>query len=214
LSFHLVFFYYKLINNLCEKNKRMNNYYTVKYFKIGKPNGTRTIHVRGVKTFEDLIYDVLLNRISNSLYDIDFSFLMDGHNIVVKRIKAVGVGCEYLIKCKDLMDTKHLTDYRVTIECDDYNSKINLFEQCYDETEYTAPKASIKKYTILAEGDSNHVRRFLFKLNQYKTLAKARKQIPKTTYYRNIKHCIEKGYVVKDKLSEEVSNYFKNEGIG
>jgi hypothetical protein len=189
-----------------------NNYYSIRYHKIGKPNGTRTLTVGGLSTFETLIYRVLLDKISNSIYKTHFDTFMDGNIIFIKRVKAIGTSAEYLIRCNDFRNTKHLVDYKIFIECEEYNTKIDLFEQIYDEYEYTEPQVildKIKKTSIRLQEERNVIKRFLLQLYFNKSLKNARKKMSKATYYRHIKHCIEQGYVVNDKLSKEVLSWIK-----
>ncbi len=72
------------------------------------------------------------------------------------------------------------------------------------DCKFCAAEEKEKKLTKWVQEESTAIRRFLIDLSHAGSLKKLKAKTSKATYYRNLKLCREKGYIVGDKLVRKV----------
>lgn len=181
------------------------NYFRAQYTKVGKPTSTRVGDYR-YPTFEGVLED-LINTFCKSVFKDDYRFWYD-EDILLKRLMETKIVCRYLVSMLDHGTKKTICEYEVEIECLHDSKEIDIMERflTIDESisksvvEQEVKKDKPAKW-IMEEGTA--VKFFLLNLIQENgNLNKLKTKIPKATYYRNLKICKEKGYVVNGKLAK------------
>ena len=101
-------------------------------------------------------------------------------------------------------------NYKVEIEClnppTDEDEQKELFAQ-YQEIgkKYKAPKSEkSRQLTTWLREEGSGIKWFIINLHEAGSLKKLKKEMPKATFYRNLKVCEEKGYIQKGKLVKRV----------
>ena len=141
-------------------------------------------------------------------YNMDYWYSMLGSDIVFTR-KTIGETlCTYTITVrKHGLSSAILNEYIVEIDCRLNSKQIDLFEEY--QSEHLEPIRSLKKEKTkqLAKWlsrETRAVRWFLFQLHEHKELAELKKHMSKATYFRNLKICVDKGYIKDGRLIRKV----------
>lgn len=183
------------------------NRYFISYGKVGKPTSTRKLALSCEKTFEEIIYEPMLNILSNSVYKTDYWYEMEGRYVLFERIRGAGNSCTYRVKLNSLNEKLELlAEYEVDIECLENNTGINLFveEEKSDYWSNWKPRPKLKKLAKWARAERIGIRNFLILLSMEKDIEKLKKFLSRATFFRNKKICEEKGYIKDGKLVRKV----------
>lgn len=190
-----------------ERNKEQN-IYQIAYFKKGKPTGKRKFIFHGNSTFEEILFDCVLNPICNSVYKMDYWYAMLGTNLIITRKSIGGLICIYSIVMKAWKESKPiLCEYEVEINCLFDTKEIDLFEEYRNEPgEIPYPKIVEKSKTLAkwVRAETHGIKHFLIELDRIKELKLLKQKMSKATFYRNLKTCLERGYVKDEKLVRRV----------
>lgn len=183
--------------------------FTVNYWRKGKEQGKRGfIGFFNSTTYERVLFDSVLRDLCESTYSMHYEWFFLNNDIFIKRTKANGVRCEYTVRLFKLGDrSKLLSEYEVEIECLENDGSIDLLLQ---EEEMKEPKRikpqKRKSTTEWFRKETWAIKWFLIYLNDVGSLKALKKsgKISKATYYRNLKVCLEKGYIKNDKLVKRI----------
>lgn len=181
------------------------NYFRAQYTKVGKPTSTRIGDYR-YSTFENVL-ESLLSTFCNSVFKHDYRFWYD-EDILLKRLMETKIVCRYLVSMLDHETKKTICEYEIEIECLHDSKEVDIMEQFLTiEESISKPvvEPKVKKVRpakwIIEEGSA--VRFFLLDLMQEKgNLNNLKTKTPKVTYYRNLKTCKEKGYIINGELAK------------
>jgi hypothetical protein len=185
------------------------NYFVATYAKVGKPTSTRKGRYR-YPTFEDVFQDIL-NTICKSVYKMDWHFMID-EDIVVESLMENKIICHYLVKPLDHNTRIPICEYEIEIECIYDSGEIVIMRQFSTREEPSVQKAvkpekKKKGYTKWVLQETPAIKWFLIQLASKGGDLKLLKSDPymtKATYYRNLKRCEEKGYIINGKLVRKV----------
>lgn len=105
------------------------NLFSIEYRKVGKPTSTRKFTLESPFTYDIILYDDVMDKITLSVYKTELLGVEMEEFIEVERIISNQVMCEYLITLKDLNGSgKILFQYEVEINCLAKQSDIDLTE--------------------------------------------------------------------------------------
>lgn len=189
------------------------NQFKVNYYEISKPTGKRS-YLGVYRTFEEVLFASFgvietIHLQATKGYPYDWMFL--NHSVFVQRTNMNSMICEYDIQIHHPNKWDEVKgNYKVEIECltppVDPEFQNQLFEHNREiGRSYKSPKT--KKYKQLTSwllNENRGVRWFILQLHESGSLKALKKEIPKATYYRNLKVCKEKGYVQNGKLVKRV----------
>jgi len=183
--------------------------FRVNYQKKNKPTGNREFPVFAASTtFEDVLFEFLLSDLCEVNYYTHYWWQMLNEHIFIKRVNVKGLRCEYIIILCDMYHrSKVVAEYQVNIECFENDKSVDIFEQKQnfkDLPNYKLPKDKLPTEWYTKE--SGAIRRFLFSLKELGSLKKLKESefMSKATYHRNLKICIEKGYIKEGKLAKRI----------
>ena len=181
------------------------NTFEVKYEKKGKPTSLRKFKMYGGNNYEDILFDSVLNIICNSLYKMDYFYSFLGNTIFIKRLSANIFRCNYIVECREFRNSsKVIFNYNVEIECLSEVKPEKLLEECRIQFQDDKPKEKKdKNFTKWVLNERRAIRNFLYFWSIEGDLKKSN-CFSKATYYRNLKECIEKGYIKDGKLVRKV----------
>jgi hypothetical protein len=179
--------------------------FRVKYWKKGKPTGSRSYtYYAQSTTFEEVLFGLMLNHICERNYYINYEWFMINEWVFVKRVQANGITCEYVVTLLVWQDRSRIAaEYIVEIEYLENDGTVNILDQKEDlEPMVTETPKKTKLPTDWYKNETRGVRFFLLWLNQEGSLKALKKSnwMSKATYYRNLKICTEKGYIKDGKL--------------
>lgn len=187
------------------------NVFNVRYWKKGKENGVRKyrLHSFCSDTYESVLFEFTLDHLCESSYYWDYEWYMLNENIFVKRIRANSLICEYEVTLLDWSDrSKILANYIVEMECLEPENSDDILKQEKELKPIKLVKPLKEKLpTVWLKNESGAIRRFLYLLKHEGSLKalKGSKYMTKPTFYRNLKVCQEKGYIVDGKLVKRLS---------
>lgn len=184
------------------------------FWEDGKPTGTRSFRVVNYDSYEDILFGCVMNDICMRKYHMDYWWPMLNDHVFINRAHANSHICEYKI---DLYDPwkkdKLIGTFYVEISTLSYAypkgedpTKLLLVEN----NEYKQRKVIEKKppkeehLTNWVKNETTAIRWFLMGLVHAGSLRALKGKMSKATYYRNLKLCREKGYIVGDKLVRKV----------
>lgn len=187
------------------------NQFEVKFWEEDKPTGTRSFPCNNYDSFEEVLFNCVISDLCMRKYDTEYWWPMLGDHVFVQRLHANAHICEYEITLNALSDrTKFLAKFRVEIqtiwyatEHPDYPEILLCEEQDVDKRVDHSKKKE-KHFTKWILEESRAVRMFLLDLHLAGSLRELKKNTNKATYYRNLKICREKGFIVGDKLVRKV----------
>ena len=184
------------------------NVFEIKYWKIGKSTGAIKQGISGLATYEEVLFRYMLNKVSNSIYHMDYWYAMLGEHVFVERKSANSKICVYEVALNDLYKRDlELFKYKVEIECV-YDSKEGDICEEEEDLNYRTPESKDKKeskqFTKWVMNESRAIRWFLWQLDQVKSLELLKEETSKATYYRNLKACKAKGYIKDGQLVRKV----------
>lgn len=104
------------------------NLFSVEYRKVGKPTSTRKSILESPFTYDMILYDDVMDKITMSVYGAELLGFEMEELIDVKRIIANQSMCEYQITLKDYRTRKTVAEYEVEINCLAKKSDIDLTE--------------------------------------------------------------------------------------
>lgn len=185
-----------------------SNQFTAKYYQTNKPKvnrGNDTLYI--LPSFEKVLVSVL-DMLCERVYFHSDWILREG--LIIKPIFCNKLLCEYSVKIPDLKnENKILKDYIIQIECNFDNGIDDVLEPNHDldfirEEKVIGKIEKEKNHTKWYLKESLAIRFFLLLLYQSKNLEELKTKISKATYYRNLKICLEKGYIVDGKLKRKI----------
>lgn len=179
------------------------NKFNVKYCRKNQIMGTQSFPVFAASTTsEEVLFEFVLSDLCESNYHTHYWWQMLNEHIFVKRIKAAGPLCEYQVLLFDIQErSKLVVEYEVEIDCIINDGTVDIFHQEEDLQTPTTKKPKKEKLpTEWFLKESSAIKGFLILLNHYGNLKELKMNTNKATYYRNLKICLDKGYVKNGKL--------------
>lgn len=105
------------------------NLFSVEYRKVGKPTSTRKFTLVSPFTYDIILYEDVMDKITMSVYKAKLLGFEMEEIIDVKRIIANQSMCEYKITLKDInRNGETVAEYEVEINCLTKTSDIDLTE--------------------------------------------------------------------------------------
>ncbi|WP_343633973.1 hypothetical protein [Fluviicola sp.] len=182
------------------------NVFNVRYWKKGKENGVRKYRLHSLcsDTYESVLFEFTLDHLCESSYYWDYEWYMLNEHVFVKRIRANSLICEYEVTLLHWKDrSKIVATYIVEMECLESENSDNILKQEKELKPLKLAKPLKEKLpTVWLKNESGAIRRFLYLLKHEGSLKalKGATYMTKPTFYRNLKVCQEKGYIVDGKL--------------
>ena len=186
------------------------NVFTAKFWDVNKPNGSRSLGTYlDSFNFEDILQRILLEDLCEKVYNHSDRMIIE-NNVIIEKIKINPLICEYSVKFKNLMDDSKITrEFHIRIECVKNFGNSNINEEqipsiYLSNRKIVSKVLKEKKITNWVLNEKSAIKRFLIKVNEVKNLDELKHSMPKATYYRNMKYCKEKGYIINGKLTRKV----------
>lgn len=184
--------------------------FKVSLYEKSKPNGKRSL-LCGSSSYENCLFSFPMDDIHKRATGYHYDWMFLNQSVFVQRTNINLLICEYKIQVYDCFIYGKLKgEFVVEMEClnppQDKQSQELLFEH-YKEIgkKFKVSKTSKSKHlTTWVLNESGAIRVFVIQLQEAGSLKKLKKEIPKATYYRNLKICEEKGYVKDKKLVKRV----------
>lgn len=187
------------------------NVFNVSYWKKGKETGTRKYRLNSLcsDTYESVLFEFTLNHLCESSYYWNYEWYMLNEDVFVKRIRANSLICEYEVILLHWRDrSKILANYIIEMECLESDGSVDILEQEKELKPLKLAKPLKEKLpTAWLKNESGAIRRFLYLLEHEGSLKALRNSVymTKPTFYRNLKICQDKGYIVNGKLVKRLS---------
>ncbi|MCT4589120.1 MAG: hypothetical protein N4A71_14960 [Carboxylicivirga sp.] len=187
--------------------------YQIKYGKAEDPTTTRyeSHSTIDAETYDSIIFDNVLNHLCNKVYDQDYFHEFIGNIVFIEVVKANNLIGEFRIRFLDFDTCEEECVYSVVIEPKfDVDSQYNLAELDEPYAEYPPKKKKVvqdKNSKEIAEWvlqEKGGIKEFLLLLDTMGSLKKMKEFYSRTTLYRHVKYCEEKGYIKDGRLVRQV----------
>ncbi|MFM1946018.1 MAG: hypothetical protein RL207_301 [Bacteroidota bacterium] len=187
--------------------------FNVTYFETSKPTGKRS-YTGIYNAYEDALFTSFgvletIHLQATKGYHYDWMFL--NHSVFVQRTNMNSMICEYDVQIYHPNNEGELKGkYKVEIEClnppKSQEEQKELFRHFNEIGKKYKPskQEKSKQHTTWLINEDRGIRWFIIQLHEARSLKKLKKEIPKATYYRNLKVCEEKGYIQNGKLVKRV----------
>jgi hypothetical protein len=92
--------------------------FTLKFWKKNKRTGTKIFEITNFDTYEDVLFEIVLNQICEFVYGNDYFYLFLNNHIFITEKTSNNFISTYEIHVYDERDwSKKIVDYCVEIEC-------------------------------------------------------------------------------------------------
>lgn len=185
--------------------------YQIIYGKAEDPTTTRyeSHSAIDVESYDSIIFDNVLNRLCNKVYDQDYFHEFIGNIVFIEVVKANNLIGEFRIRFLDFDTCEEECVYSVVIEPKfDVDSQYDLAELDEPYAEYQPKRKNLKESKKeIAEWvmqEKVAVRKFLIQFDNLGSQEELKKHLSRATIYRHMKYCKEQGYIKDGKLIRKV----------
>lgn len=185
--------------------------FKVSYYEKSKLKGKRSFPVND-SCYEDVLFCLVLDTIHlRATRGVNYEWPLLNNSVFIQRINMNSLICEYDVQIHHYRDwNKLLANYRVEIHCETppktKQEEEMLFEHYREiDRKYEPPNPiKSKQFPSWLENEANPIKWFLMELNRLGSLKALKKTMSSSTYYRKLRVCEEKGYIINGKLVKRI----------